>query len=267
MGQRAQGLSYMWVSLDPPGPQHRGRLGLYLEGAIEQQLEERGALPPGIQASTGLDASLSDQLYRARLLEMRGIALGIPSLEGITKLGRSLDADDSAVLRWWIAAAAQRPVQLVSSNENTKLRVYPSPVLFETLFEVAHKPVTPRPPSLPMAESSESMDLSDLPPDVELTNVLGTEVTTVEPLYDPSEDEACAEEEARATLIDVELPDLDRALALSSETEASERFIKTLTSGDAPEPSRSHESLRPAEPETQPASSACCPETEQFSTT
>src|SRR5690606_34466521 len=203
-----------------------------------------------------------DQLYRARLLEMRGIALGIPSLEGITNLGRSLDADDSAVLRWWIAAAAQRPVQLVISNENTKLRVYPSPVLFETLFEVAHKPVTPRPPSLPMAESSESMDLSDLPPDVECQSVecksvLGTEIATVEPLYDRQaleEDQSAFEGDDRATLIDVELPDLDRALGLApAEQRTLVSFTKktALANGDSEQLPLDYESPLPAPVHTQ----------------
>jgi hypothetical protein len=260
MGERSQALGYLWVLLESPGPQHRGRLGLYLEEAIEQQLEDRGALPPGIQASTGLDASLSDQLYRARLLEMRGIALGIPSLEGITNLGRSLDADDSAVLRWWIAAAAQRPVQLVISNENTKLRVYPSPVLFETLFEVAQKPVTPRPPSLPMAESSQSMELSDLPPDVELTNMLGTEVATVDPLYDQdsSEESDVGLDDGRATLIDVDLPDLDRALGLVAAEPAPveepaqvEPLAQTLPSENSEQLPLAHEDCVSAEVPTQ----------------
>lgn len=178
MGELAASQGYLWVQLEVPGPQYRGRLGLYLEEAIEGELEARGALSPGIHASTGLDASLSDQLYRARLVEMRGIAIGVPTLEGIVNLARALDADDSAVLRWWIAAAADRPVRLVLSNRNMSLRVYPSPVLFESLFDVAPAAVTPMPPSPAMAASKEAMDLSDLPPQAqELTSVLGTSVS------------------------------------------------------------------------------------------
>lgn len=216
MGAAARASGFLWIALERPGPQYRGRLGLYLEESIEQQLEERGALPPGIHASTGLDASLSDQLYRARLVEMHGIALGIPSLEGITNLGRALDAEDSAVLRWWMAAAADRPVRLVISNENTKLRVYPSPVLFEALFEVAPSPVTPMPPSPAMAESAQTMELSDPPPAVsENTSVLGTEVALREQpaLADVGSDDLSEERDWG----DVELPDLDRALGLVPE--------------------------------------------------
>lgn len=221
MGEAASARGYLWILLRRPGPQHRGRLGLYIEETIEQQLEDRGALPPGIHASTGLDASLSDQLYRARLVEMRGIALGIPSLEGITNLGRALDAEDSAVLRWWMASTSDRPVRMVLSNENTRLRVYPSPVLFQSLFEVAPGHVTPIPASLSMAASAESMELSDLPPSVEEnhaeTNVFGTEVAGVDALEDgDAEDTPCAADRAWFDQDDdVELPDLDVALGLS----------------------------------------------------
>lgn len=224
-GNQAMAQGYLWVQLDAPGPQHRGRLGLYIEECIETRLEERGALPPGIQASTGLDASLSDQLYRARLVEMRGIALGVPSLEGITNLGRTLDAEDSGVLRWWMAATAERPVRVVLSAENMRLRVYPSPVLFECLFDVAPQPLSPRVPSVSMAESAETMALSDLPPPVfdaheqdEDDAVSFAEEPPAEefaenPEYSPGRAEPRSWAHGRR----VELPDLDRALGLTAE--------------------------------------------------
>lgn len=166
LGAMAQAKGYLWVQLEPPGPHYRGRLGLFIEEAIEGELESRGGLSPGIQVSTGLDASLSDQLYRARLLELRGIALGFPSLEGIANLGRTLDADDSSVLRWWMAASVDRPVRLLLDERNTCLRVYDAPVPFESLFETVPRAVSPRAPSVEMAESAATMELSDLPPRV-----------------------------------------------------------------------------------------------------
>src|SRR5690606_30322836 len=216
--QAASARGYLWIPLTAPGPAHRGRLGLYIEETIENELEERGALPPGIVASTGLDASVSDQLYRARLIEMRGIALGIPSLEGITNLGRNLDADDSSVLRCWLAPTSDRPVRLLVSAENSKLRVYPSPVFFDALLDFAPKPVSPRPPHVDTAQSAETMDLSDLPPQVALldeTNVLGTCVAENEA---PSGDEQ--DELAEDYLLperDREFVALDRALGLDAQ--------------------------------------------------
>src|SRR5690606_23959777 len=118
---------------------------------------------PGVGASTDLDASLGDQLYRARLVEMRGIALGVPDLGGIVSLGGVLDAEDSAALRWWVAAAMDRPVRVVLSAENRAYRIYPSPVPFGTLLDGLKSTFTdapsPRAPSAEMAQSVAAMEL------------------------------------------------------------------------------------------------------------
>lgn len=222
MGERAQALGYLWVDLAAPGPEYRGRLGLYIEESLETRLEQLGAPPAGIHASTSLDASLSDQLYRARFVERRGLALGIPNLEGIANLGRTLDADDSSVLRWWIAATADRPVRLVVSTKNQFLRVYPSPVLFESLFDVAPEPVSPRAPSVSLAESARAMDLSDLPPSVEEEPVPAAEAV-VAPLVSTSDVESTTNVLGTrvAPIFDISLPGLDRALGLAPEEPVS----------------------------------------------
>jgi hypothetical protein len=230
MGERAQALGYLWVELAPPGPEYRGRLGLYIEEGLETRLDQLGAPPAGIHASTSLDASLSDQLYRARFVERRGLALGIPNLEGIANLGRTLDADDSSVLRWWVAATADRPVRLVVSTQNQFLRVYPSPVLFDSLFELVAEPVSPRAPSVSLAESAAAMDLSDLPPAVApVLPVAGdSEALAAGESFDDPMDETGLEASPSqppepttdvlgtrvAPLFDVALPGLDRALGL-----------------------------------------------------
>src|SRR5690606_23898460 len=82
-------------------------------------------------------------------------------------------------------------------------------------------PVTPMPPSPQMAESSQAMELSDLPPSVHETNVLGTEVASfdespaeevpTEPYFRQESVPRVAEEDDH-----VELPDLDRALGLTA---------------------------------------------------
>lgn len=221
MGAQMQAQGFLWVQLEPPGPHYRGRLGLYIEECIEAQLEERGALPPGIQASTGLDASLSDQLYRARLVEWRGIALGIPSLEGIANLGRTLDAEDSSVLRWWMVATSDRPVRLVVSSENRLLRVYPSPVFFETLFEVAPETASPLPPSVAMAESARSMELSDLPPAVRSLDESGLAEEELEEESSPLSSEVSLSDEL-GLQSQVEMPELDAALGLTPRALAAQ---------------------------------------------
>lgn len=249
MGERAQALGYLWVELAPPGPEYRGRLGLYIEEGLETRLDQLGAPPAGIHASTSLDASLSDQLYRARFVERRGLALGIPNLEGIANLGRTLDADDSSVLRWWVAATADRPVRLVVSTQNQFLRVYPSPVLFDSLFELLAEPVSPRAPSVSLAESAAAMDLSDLPPAVAPVPpaAVAAEALDAPQSFDDPIDEASMEPPASlpsepttdvlgtrvAPLFDVALPGLDRALGLLPD----EPMATAAVSEAAPEPS------------------------------
>ena len=220
MGARAEALGYLWVELGAPGPEFRGRLGLYIEEGLEAKLEQLGAPSAGIHAQSSLDASLSDQLYRARFVERRGLALGIPTLEGIANLGRTLDADDSSVLRWWIAATADRPVRLVVSAKNQSLRVFPSPVLFDSLFELAPEPVSPRPPSVALAESAAAMELSDLPP------MVAERAEHVEAALPPEPEPEMATRAEPTTdvlgtrvapVLDVALPGLDRALGLLDE--------------------------------------------------
>ncbi len=134
MGARAQALGYLWVELPPPGPEFRGRLGLYIEDGLETKLDQLGAPPAGIHASTSLDASLSDQLYRARLVELRGLALSLPTLEGIANLAGALDAEDSAVLRWWMAATRERPVRVYIDARNRYAGVYDRPTPLQDLL-------------------------------------------------------------------------------------------------------------------------------------
>lgn len=167
----AQDQGLLPVSLQAPGPALRGRLGEAIEEAVEAALERHGACPPGVGAATSLDASLSDQLYRSRLLERRGIALGVCSLEGIASLGGTLDADDSAVLRWWLRATKDRPIRLLLERDNLALGAYRAPcslrdLLGESLPRTEPTPEAPLALSPSAAESTASMQLSEVPPAV-----------------------------------------------------------------------------------------------------
>jgi hypothetical protein len=131
--QRSEAEGWMPVCVEVPGAQSRGRLGLVLEEAIERSLEARGACPPGIGASADSDASLSDQLYRARLLGAPGFALAIERLESIANRAGALDAEDSAVLRWWVMTARERPLRLYFDSNDRTLGVYTAPTSFGQL--------------------------------------------------------------------------------------------------------------------------------------
>ncbi|MFO7178229.1 MAG: hypothetical protein DIU78_005960 [Pseudomonadota bacterium] len=167
---RAEARSLLPVTIPAPGPAFRGRLALLLEEAVEEALARRGACPPGIGAAASLDAALSDQLYRSRLLELRGITIALPSLEGIATLGGMLDAEDGAVLRFWVDAARSRPIRLLIDVANQKLKVYGPPEPFASLLREPEPPTeTPAPPPAvapEVAESTGAMELSEPTPAV-----------------------------------------------------------------------------------------------------
>src|SRR6187431_176241 len=177
---------YLSVVLSPPGPGQRGELALVISEAIDGALEQHGACPPGIGAATDLGASLSDQLYRARLVELRGLALALPTLEGIANLAGALDAEDSAVLRWWMAATRERPVRVYIDAKNRYAGVYDRPTPLQDLLEQRPRRTQPPAPALApeVSASSEAMELSSPPPVV---------VALHEALEEPDEFHAIAE--------------------------------------------------------------------------
>jgi hypothetical protein len=154
------------VRLPAPGPALRGRLGLYIEAAIEDALERRGSTAPGVGASADLDASLSDQLYRARLIGARGLILAFDSLEGIASGSGALDADDSAVLRWWMDASRERPVELWLDERDRRLGIYAAAVPLEVMLASRVRPSRAPLASPEIAASVATMELSPPPPAV-----------------------------------------------------------------------------------------------------
>jgi hypothetical protein len=166
----AEGL--LLVPLPSPSPAQRGRLALQIESAIEDALERRGAAPPGVGASSDLDASLSDQLYRARQVGVAGIVISLYSLAGIANLASALDAEDSAVLRWWLATAGERPVRLLLDQDDRDLSIYGPPLALHRLIEPVADPEPATEDAPPAAcpelvASSAAMELSAPPPPTE----------------------------------------------------------------------------------------------------
>lgn len=168
--QQAENRGLLPVTLPSPGPSARGRLALLIEEAVEEALQKRGACAPGVGAATSLEASLNDQLYRARLLERRGIALALPSLRGMASLAGVLDADDSAVLRWWLDATERASLWLLLDDSNAELGVYGPPRPLADLVSarervVGHHEESPR-LDPEVCASSAAMNLSGPPPAV-----------------------------------------------------------------------------------------------------
>jgi hypothetical protein len=165
---------FLTVQLEAPGPGHRGRLGVLVEAAIETALERRGACPPGVAAATDLALSLADQLYRARLVELRGVALGLGTLGGMADGEHTLDTEDSAVLRYLLTAAALHPLRLFLNAADRGLRVFTVPVSLHELMPGSAPSAlvcleTAQPPAVApaVARSAAAMEQSQQPPPVQ----------------------------------------------------------------------------------------------------
>jgi hypothetical protein len=144
------------------GQPPRVRLRDVIESAIESALELNDAPPAGAFDLADLDQCLSDQLYRARSVGAGGLVLYLPDLTSAGSLAGALDAEDSAVLRWWIAATAERPVMLLLDEANRHLGAYGPPTRLEHLIatrhdEGRHAPVK----SNPVRQAQRSEESSD----------------------------------------------------------------------------------------------------------
>jgi hypothetical protein len=141
---------WLTVSVGPPGPAARGRLALFLEGAIERALDARQAPPPGVGASSDLQASLDDQLTRARLVGLEGVWLHLSTLRGITGPEGAFDTEDSAVVRWLLVAARRRPLKLLFHPDDRDIGVFGAPAPLESLL--ADEDAASFPPPAPAPE-------------------------------------------------------------------------------------------------------------------
>ena len=146
-GERAQAHGSLGLLLTvcvPPPPwsagpaaaaASKGKLREAIEAAIENALELNDAPPPGVGDLGDLDQCLSDQLYRARSVGAGGLVIYLPDLTMAGNLAGALDAEDSAVLRWWMAATAERPVMLLLDEANRRIGAYGPPTRLEHLVD------------------------------------------------------------------------------------------------------------------------------------
>jgi len=72
------------AQLEGVGPSARGRLADLVDEAVEGALAARGAAGPGITSGSDRDATLSDQLFRARRAGARGLAILLGPLRAST---------------------------------------------------------------------------------------------------------------------------------------------------------------------------------------
>jgi hypothetical protein len=131
------------VELEGIGPSFRGRLGDAIDDAIECQLSARGASGPGLTSASDCDATLSDQLFRARRIGAAGIAIVLGPLRAAAGAGGALEPEDCATLRFLASAASDRPVVLLLDERDAKTTGYAEPVALERLL-----PPSPAPPAI-----------------------------------------------------------------------------------------------------------------------
>jgi hypothetical protein len=129
------------VRIEDIGPAARGRLGDALDTAVERALAECGALGPGIAPPESPDASLSDQLYRARSARATGIVFALGPLGRLTGALGVLDPADSAVLRFFADASKERPVVLLLDESDAETAAYGQPTSLRRIL--APLPVVP----------------------------------------------------------------------------------------------------------------------------
>ncbi len=126
-GATAQVTERVLVMLDKPSAEHRGAFEAFVIQAIESELDRRGAAPPGWRRQDVIEAKLSDQLYRTRLLGSGGLALRFSELDGIADADGQLGMEDSSTLRKLLVVAEREPLQLYLPAPAAALRVVGAP--------------------------------------------------------------------------------------------------------------------------------------------
>jgi hypothetical protein len=145
-------LGFLPVLVPAPTPNDRSHLALLVEEAVEVALERHGALPPGLATEADLESSLRDQLYRARLIEFRGLAIALGPLAALGGSTGILDLEDSAALRFWCDAPKGHSVRVIVADDNAALGVYGPPRTLGEIVPAAHTVA----PSTDEAPSSET---------------------------------------------------------------------------------------------------------------
>jgi hypothetical protein len=157
------------VSLDRLGPAARGRLADVIDEAIDRELSARGAAAPGIGSACDPDATLSDQLFRARQVGARAICVALGSLHAICSPRGALEVEDGETLRFLASATRERPLWLLVDDESGRIGTYTA--LAPLASVLAPSPpaelaaVAPAPPPAPEPEPAPVIpDSTPTPP-------------------------------------------------------------------------------------------------------
>jgi hypothetical protein len=188
--------SMVVVELEGIGPSARGRLAEVVDEAVERCLAARGAATPGITSGSDRDATLSDQLFRARRAGAAGIAIVLGPLRACTGFKSALEPEDAATLRFLAEATRERPLILVLDACDEMTGAYADPVSLQSLLVPAPAAMAPAAVTAPAAA----------PPPVQLEPEPAPEPTPQpEPPPEP-QPEPLAKHTAGATVVEREDP-------------------------------------------------------------
>ena len=115
------------VELEGIGPSLRGRLADAIDDRIESELAARGASGPGLTSASDRDATLSDQLFRARRVGAPGIAIVLGPLRAAAGALGALEPEDCATLRFLADATRTRPVVVLLDERDARTPGYAEP--------------------------------------------------------------------------------------------------------------------------------------------
>jgi hypothetical protein len=143
--------SMVVAELEGIGPSARGRLSEVVDEAVERCLAARGAATPGITSGSDRDATLSDQLFRARRAGAAGIAIVLGPLRACTGFKGALEPEDAATLRFLAEATRERPLVLVLDACDEATGAYADPVSLQSLLVPAPSAMAPAAVTAPAA--------------------------------------------------------------------------------------------------------------------
>jgi hypothetical protein len=151
------------VELEGIGPSLRGRVADAIDEAIECELTARGASGPGLTSASDRDATLSDQLFRARRVGAPGIAIVLGPLRAAAGAFGALEPEDSATLRFLADATRTRPVVVLLDERDARTNGYAEPIPLAELLGQSPAPVAPSvaTPSFATAPTPTAIEVFD----------------------------------------------------------------------------------------------------------
>ena len=135
------------ATLEGIGPSRRGRLAEAIDEALERGLAARGAASPGITCGSDRDATLSDQLFRARRAGATGLAVVLGPLRAAAGALGALEPEDCATLRFLASATHERSVALVLDAADRLTGGYGEPVQLAALLAARGLAAADAPPA------------------------------------------------------------------------------------------------------------------------